>query len=109
MLKQCRFNVVSKLCACWGGNSGFNRVASLENRNIKLVNEPFHNRVLTKMRHIWILECHVPALLLLQFPQLNPFRPGGHFYLNSLDWSTSHRRGVWLVFTIIMFNRNFCI
>ena len=34
---------------------------------------------------------------------LNPFKPSGLFYLNSLDRSISCTRGVWLVFIIIIF------
>ena len=37
----------------------------------------------------------------------NPFMPNGLFYLNSLDRSISHIIGVWLVFIIFMFNRNY--
>ena len=34
--------------------------------------------------------------------QINPFMPSGLFYLNSLNQSISHKRGVWLVFIITM-------
>ena len=33
----------------------------------------------------------------------------GLFYFNALDQSISNRKGVWLVFIITMFYRNFCI
>ena len=38
-----------------------------------------------------------------------PFMPGGLFYLNSLDLSISNLTGVWLVFIITVFYRNFRI
>ena len=38
-----------------------------------------------------------------------PFMPSGLFYLNSMDWSSSNIRGVWLVFIMTMFSRNSCI
>ena len=38
---------------------------------------------------------------------LNPFMPSGLFYHNSLDRSISYIRDVWLVFTAIVFCRNF--
>ena len=38
---------------------------------------------------------------------INPFMLSELFYLKSLDKSISYLRGVWLVFIIIMFCRNF--
>ena len=38
----------------------------------------------------------------------NPFIPSGFIYLYSLDRFISNKRGVWLVFNISMFYRNFC-
>ena len=38
---------------------------------------------------------------------VNPFMPSRFFYLKSLDKSISYIRGIWLVFIIIMFCRNF--
>ena len=39
--------------------------------------------------------------------EVNSFMPCGLFYLNSLDRSITYIRGVWLVFIIITFCRNF--
>ena len=42
--------------------------------------------------------------ILLKF---NPFMPSGLFYLHFLVGSISYKKGVWLVFIIITFCRNF--
>ena len=36
---------------------------------------------------------------------INPFMPSG-FYLNSLDWSISNRKAVWLVLRFPCFSEN---
>ena len=38
---------------------------------------------------------------------VDPFMPSGPSYLNSLDWSISNRRNVWLVFISAMFLQKF--
>ena len=48
----------------------------------------------------------INAVSYVCFP-VNPYRPSGLFYHNSLDKSISYISGVWLVFINIMFCRNF--
>ena len=40
---------------------------------------------------------------------LNPFMPGGLFYLNTLDWFIVNLRSFWSVFSITIYYGNSCM
>ena len=71
----------------------------------------FRNMLLARLRHRLRMSYshHFLSIVHASVKYFKLFMPSGLFYHNSLRWSISSRRGVWLVLIVVCFYKNSCI